>query len=155
MLIVSSYIRRTYLWRCWHGDCCAGDNDCDSHSTNRLSHNRKTYTANVLYRNFETYIPRNETAPPRSQFLLLCVCERFIYSHERSAKTIHHIGGPMVGVRRRPGQNRVTWKTPSTRTFVPLQEPVSVLASYVPHTQMPVWSNRSVVVTVTILTMRI
>jgi hypothetical protein len=41
-------------------------------------------------------------------------------------------------VRRRPGQNRVTWKTPSSRAFVPLQEPVVVLASYVPYTQMPV-----------------
>ncbi len=41
-------------------------------------------------------------------------------------------------VRRRPGQNRVTWKTPSSRALVPLQEPVAVLASYVPHTQMSV-----------------
>jgi hypothetical protein len=32
-------------------------------------------------------------------------------------------------VRRRPGQNRVTWKTPSSRAFVPLQEPVVVLAT--------------------------
>ncbi len=51
-----------------------------------------------------------------------------------------------IGVWRRPGQNRVTWKTPSSRAFVPLQEPVAVLASYVPHAQMPVWSNMSVVV---------
>jgi hypothetical protein len=43
-----------------------------------------------------------------------------------------------VDVRRRPRQNRVTWKTPSSRAFVPLQEPVAVLASYIPHTQMPV-----------------
>ncbi len=49
-------------------------------------------------------------------------------------------------VQPRPGQNRVTWKTPSSRAFVPLQEPVAILASYVPHTQMPVWSNTSVVV---------
>jgi hypothetical protein len=41
-------------------------------------------------------------------------------------------------VRRRPGQNRVTWKPPSSRAFVPLQEPVGVLASYVPHAQMQV-----------------
>jgi hypothetical protein len=41
-------------------------------------------------------------------------------------------------VLRRPGQNRVTWKTSSSRAFVPLQEPVAVLASYVPHTQMSV-----------------
>ncbi len=34
-----------------------------------------------------------------------------------------------IVVRRGPGQNRVTWKTPSRRAFVPLQEPVAVLAS--------------------------
>ena len=34
--------------------------------------------------------------------------------------------------------DRVTWKTPSSRAFVPLQEPVGVLASYVPHAQMQV-----------------
>jgi hypothetical protein len=43
-----------------------------------------------------------------------------------------------MAVRCRPEQNRVTWKTPSSRAFVPLQEPVGVLASYVPHTQMQV-----------------
>jgi hypothetical protein len=32
---------------------------------------------------FETYIPRNETVRPRSQFLHSCTCERFIYSHDR------------------------------------------------------------------------
>jgi hypothetical protein len=49
-----------------------------------------------------------------------------------------------LGVRRRPRHNRVTWKTPSRRAFIPLQEPVVVLASYVPHTKMPVWSETSV-----------
>ncbi len=44
----------------------------------------------------------------------------------------------ILSVRRRPGQNRVIWKTPSSKAFVPLQEPVAVLASYVSHTQMPV-----------------
>ena len=38
----------------------------------------------------------------------------------------------------RPEHNRVTWKTPSSEAFVPLQEQVGVLASYVPHTQMQV-----------------
>jgi hypothetical protein len=33
-----------------------------------------------------------------------------------------------VIVRCGPGQNRVTWKTPSRAAFVPLQEPVAVLA---------------------------
>ncbi len=48
----------------------------------------------------------------------------------------------ITSVRRRPGQNRVTWKTPSSRAFVPLQEPVGVLASYVPHAQMQVEAKR-------------
>ncbi len=52
----------------------------------------------------------------------------------------------IVGVRCRPGQNRVTLKTPRRAAFVPLQEPVAVLAFYVPHTQTQVWSNTSVVV---------
>ncbi len=34
-----------------------------------------------LYRKFETYTPRNETALSRSQFLCSCVCEWFIYSN--------------------------------------------------------------------------
>ncbi len=34
----------------------------------------------------------------------------------------------------RTGQNRVTWKIPSRAAIVPLQEPVAVLTSYVPHT---------------------
>ncbi len=34
----------------------------------------------------------------------------------------------IIIVRRGPGQNRVTWKTPSRAAFVPLQEPVAVLA---------------------------
>ncbi len=32
---------------------------------------------------FEKYIQRNETAQPRSQFPQSCICERFIYSHDR------------------------------------------------------------------------
>ncbi len=36
------------------------------------------YTAKKLYRNFETNIPRNKTARPRSEFLHSCICERFI-----------------------------------------------------------------------------
>jgi hypothetical protein len=34
----------------------------------------------------------------------------------------------ILPVRRGPGQNRVTWKTPSRAAFVILQEPVDVLA---------------------------
>jgi hypothetical protein len=45
-------------------------------------------TANALYRKFETDIPRNETARPRSQFLHSCICERFTYSHDRSTNAV-------------------------------------------------------------------
>ncbi len=34
---------------------------------------------------FETNIPRNETERTRSEFLHSCICEWFIYSHDRSA----------------------------------------------------------------------
>jgi hypothetical protein len=44
----------------------------------------------------------------------------------------------MLVVLHRPEQNRVTWETPSSEAFVLLQEPVGVLASYIPHTQMQV-----------------
>ena len=40
-----------------------------------------------------------------------------------------------TGCSAQTGQNRVTWKTPSRAAFIPLQEPVAVLASCVPHTQ--------------------
>jgi hypothetical protein len=41
--------------------------------------------SDALHRKFETNIPKNETARPRSQFLHSCVCEQFIHSHDRSA----------------------------------------------------------------------
>ncbi len=37
----------------------------------------------ALQRNFNLCIPRKGTARPLSQFLHSCVCERFIYSHQR------------------------------------------------------------------------
>ncbi len=43
------------------------------------------YTAKNQYRKFETYIPRKGIARPQSQFLHSCVCERLVYSHDRSA----------------------------------------------------------------------
>ncbi len=43
------------------------------------------YTAKTQCRNFETNIPRKGIARPLFQFPLSCVCERFIYSHNRSA----------------------------------------------------------------------
>ncbi len=45
-------------------------------------------TANALYRKFKTYISRNETALPCSQFLHSCICECIIYSHHQSANAI-------------------------------------------------------------------
>jgi hypothetical protein len=41
--------------------------------------------SSTLHRKFETNISINETARPRSQFLHSCICERSIYSHDRSA----------------------------------------------------------------------
>jgi hypothetical protein len=43
------------------------------------------HTAKTQYRKFETYIPRKELRWPLFQFLHSFVCERFIYSHHRSA----------------------------------------------------------------------
>ncbi len=68
--------------------------------------------------------------------------ERFSYQVSRAYKCkilkfgfSYWIKSPLVGVRHRPEQNRVTWKTPSSEAFVPLQEPVGVLASYVPYVE--------------------
>jgi hypothetical protein len=41
-------------------------------------------TSVALQRNFGLYIPRKGTARPQSQLPHSCVCERFIYSHDRS-----------------------------------------------------------------------
>jgi hypothetical protein len=38
----------------------------------------------TLQRNFDLYIPRKETARPEFLFQHSCVCERFIYPHDRS-----------------------------------------------------------------------
>jgi hypothetical protein len=38
----------------------------------------------TLYRKFETYIPRNETARSRYKFQHSCICERFICSQDQS-----------------------------------------------------------------------
>ncbi len=42
-------------------------------------------TTKNQYRKFETNIPRKGIAKPQSQFSHSCVCERFMYSHHRSA----------------------------------------------------------------------
>jgi hypothetical protein len=84
----------------------------------------------------------------KSAKLFLCVLGKASILQIRSSQVLEHlaVNAKVATVRRKPGQKRVTWKTPSSRAFVPLQEPVAVLASYVPHTQMPVRSNMSVVV---------
>jgi hypothetical protein len=49
------------------------------------------------YRKFETNIPRKGIARPQSQFPHSCVCERFIYSHDRSAySAAGYICGPIL-----------------------------------------------------------
>ncbi len=49
-----------------------------------------------------TYIPRNETARPRSQFLHSCICEQFIYSQDRSSNAMQqNRRGPIVGIAQR------------------------------------------------------
>jgi hypothetical protein len=58
-----------------------------------------TFPAHALHWKFETNIPWNETAWPRSQFLHSCICERFIHSmHDRSANTIQKIVWPIMGI---------------------------------------------------------
>jgi hypothetical protein len=56
-------------------------------------------TAKNQYRKFETNIPRKGNARPRSQFPHSRVCERFIYSHDRSAySAAGKIYGRILGV---------------------------------------------------------
>ncbi len=43
------------------------------------------FTAKTQYRQIETSVPRKGIAEPQSQFPHSCVCERFLYSHNRSA----------------------------------------------------------------------
>jgi hypothetical protein len=43
------------------------------------------FSPHYPYRKANLCIPRNETARPRSHFLYLCICERFIFSQDRSA----------------------------------------------------------------------
>ncbi len=45
----------------------------------------KAHTAKNQYWKFETNIPRKGIARPQSRFPHLCVCERLLYSHHRSA----------------------------------------------------------------------
>ncbi len=47
--------------------------------------NTYEHTAKTEYRKFGIIIPRKGIARPQAQFPHLCVCERFICSHDRSA----------------------------------------------------------------------
>ncbi len=63
----------------------------------------------TLYQKLEKYIPRNETAQPRSQFLHSCIWERFIYSHDQSIleSLLHERNlGSTAGAERRAGNCR-------------------------------------------------
>jgi hypothetical protein len=51
----------------------------------KSDHCKCSNAANTLYRKSDLCIPRNENAGARSQVLLSCICERFIYSQDRSA----------------------------------------------------------------------
>jgi hypothetical protein len=51
----------------------------------RKTNGEERSSAKTQYRKFETNIPRNGIAGPQSQFPHSCLCERFIYSHDRSA----------------------------------------------------------------------
>ncbi len=58
--------------------------------------NYMSHTAKTKYRNFETNIPRKGISGFQSQFPHSCVCERFIYSHDRSAYSAG--GRPIHGI---------------------------------------------------------
>jgi hypothetical protein len=47
------------------------------------SHTVVPHTAKTQYRKVKTNIPRKGIERPQSQFPQSCVCERFIYSHDR------------------------------------------------------------------------
>jgi hypothetical protein len=54
----------------------------------------------TLYRKSDLCIPRNETARPHSQFLHLCIFERFLISHDRSAylAATKYVGTQILGI---------------------------------------------------------
>ncbi len=61
--------------------------------------NKVTVTLNTMHRKFHTNIPRNETARPRSQFLYLCISERYACIHDWSTYfAAAEKDGPIVGI---------------------------------------------------------
>jgi hypothetical protein len=67
------------------------------------------YTEKKLYRKCKTYIPRDETARPRSQFSHSCFCKRFIYSHNRSFYFAAENRRTVAGIYKSPTDTRM-WK---------------------------------------------
>jgi hypothetical protein len=57
-----------------------------------------SYTAMTQYRKFETNIPRKGIARPQPQFPHSCVCDRFIFSQDRSAVCCRKICGQILGI---------------------------------------------------------
>ncbi len=56
------------------------------------------HTAKTKYRNFETNVPIKGISGSQSQFQHSCVCEWFIYSHDRSAYSLKKIWRPILGL---------------------------------------------------------
>ncbi len=57
-----------------------------------------TRTAKYQYRKIEKNILRKGIARPQSQFLHSSICERFIYSQDRSSYSAAGICGPILGI---------------------------------------------------------
>jgi hypothetical protein len=64
---------------------------CHRRNSNWMQYNTlltvsvSAFIAQTQFQKFETNIPRKGISQPQSQFPHSCVCERFIYSHDRSA----------------------------------------------------------------------
>ncbi len=74
-----------------HNPMIIGHHYWRTRKSNITHPNKRMYnvhTANAMYGKFEITIPRNETSRPRSQFPHSCICERFIYSYDRSTNAI-------------------------------------------------------------------
>ncbi len=91
------------------------------HVANKLtyqycSHHRRILEGNAMHRKFETNIPRNETARPRSQTLHPCICEGFIlvYFQDRSA----YFAVPIVGIYKSLTDTRMLKLGTRPRSFI-------------------------------------
>ncbi len=77
-------------------------------------------TEKTQYRKFETNIPRKGTVRPQSQFLHLCFCERFIYSHHRSVYSAagKYVDRSWENINRSQTHECVTWDWGSAIPFL-------------------------------------